>query len=156
MRGALVFLPLVISCSREAPDLREWRPSDHDHTQTPNANQVAPGSDAGRPSMAKMLGVEEVVLTTWRTQCVTCHGLIGQGDGPQGAAVKARSFSEPGWQGSVTDEALVASIRNGKGAMPAFPTLPETTVVGLVKLIRRMAPQSPPPTSDAAAPDAAP
>lgn len=144
----------LLSCSREAPDLRAWQPSDHDHTENPGQNQVAPGSDAGAPSMARMLGVDEVVLTTWRAQCVTCHGLIGQGDGPQGGVTGARSFGDGAWQASLSDEQLSRSIREGKGAMPSFAALPESTVAGLVKLVRRMGPAKavtpPAPSGDAA------
>jgi hypothetical protein len=74
---------------------------------------------------------------------------------------KPRDLSDPAWQLSVTDEAIAAAIRNGKGRMPAFP-LPEATVQNLVALIRllggqgqaRPATSGPPP--GASAPGSAP
>jgi mono/diheme cytochrome c family protein len=121
-------------CNESPPDLREWRPKDHDHTQNPNAAQVEVG-DAAAEAPAAKLGLDDVTLVAWRNSCTTCHGTLGRGDGPQGPMVKAADLSSPTWQASVTDDAIASVIRDGKGRMPSFD-LPSSTVQGLVRLIR--------------------
>lgn len=131
---AVAALAVALGCQRDPEDLREWVPSDHDNSEqdTPPANQTPDTSDS--PSQGQF-GIDEVTIVAWRRNCVSCHGQIGRGDGPQGAMVKARDLTDPEWQRSVTDDQIVAVIRQGKGSMPAFP-LPENTVEGLVRLIR--------------------
>jgi len=123
----------LIGCDRDPPDLREWRLSDHDHTSNPNSDQVeVDQNDAGAGGM---LGISEVIVVAWRQNCVTCHGTIGRGDGPQGRMLRATDLTKPDWQSGITDENIARVIRTGKGTMPAF-NLPDTTVEGLVRLIR--------------------
>jgi mono/diheme cytochrome c family protein len=133
--AASALLLVVLGCSRAPTDLREWTVSDHDHTQDPSGTQVA----ANQPSSAGMFGISEVVLAAWRQNCTTCHGAIGRGDGPQAAMTKPRDLTDPGWQATVSDDDIASVIRTGRGAMPAFP-LPESTVDGLVRLVRLLDP----------------
>ena len=128
--GSLL-LPLVLGCSRAPDDLREWKASDHDHTSQPGTEQVP----ENQPSSGGMFGISEVVLAAWKQNCTTCHGVVGRGDGPQGPMTKARDLSDPDWQSSASDADIASAIKNGKGAMPPFP-LPDSTVEGLVKLVR--------------------
>jgi mono/diheme cytochrome c family protein len=131
----LALLPLVAACNSAPPDLRPWRPSDHDHTSEPGNNQVVGGPDAGvDPELAKH-GLNEVAIVAWEQNCVRCHGRFGRGDGPQGAMVHASDLTSPRVQGATTDEQLLATIKNGRGLMPAFP-LPDETLKMLVQLIR--------------------
>jgi hypothetical protein len=102
-----------------------------------------------------MLGIDEVVLTTWKQKCTICHGMIGQGDGPRGRETGARNLGDAAWQSTVSDDVLAASIRDGKGNMPA-QALPDSTIAGLVQLVRKMAPQLAPAGSAAPAPSGAP
>jgi hypothetical protein len=134
-RAWLLSLGLIFTsaCDRQAPDLREWRASDHDHTQNPGSDQVAGGPDAG--SELAEHGLNEVVLVAWDQNCVRCHGRFGRGDGPQGSMVRATDLTNPRWQATATDDGIVKVIREGRGLMPAFP-LPETTLLSFVKLIR--------------------
>jgi cytochrome c oxidase cbb3-type subunit 3 len=118
-------------CDRAPDDLREWKASDHDHTEQPGSGQVP----ANQPSSGGMFGISEVALAAWKQNCTTCHGIIGRGDGPQGPMTKARDLTDPEWQKSVSDADIASSIKNGRGAMPAFP-LPDSTIEGLVKLTR--------------------
>jgi cytochrome c oxidase cbb3-type subunit 3 len=148
---ALTFaLTITTACSRPADALPEWRPSDHDHAVEPTggldtgrASPNAGGDDRGTTSpggAADVLashGIDEVILTTWTGQCATCHGTIGRGDGPQAALVGAPDLSRPDWHASIKDEDIARSIRGGKNRMPAFD-LPESTLGGLVRLIRLM------------------
>lgn len=57
--------------------------------------------------------------------CGTCHGNIGQGDGPAAAAlpVKPRNFADAAWQGSVDDDYLVKVIREGGAAVGKSPMM---------------------------------
>lgn len=144
-RRRLLLVPLLFlisACSRNPKDLRVWRPSDHDRTdQNAQAAQAAqesssqPSGDLAAP--AKMLGVDQVVLVTWRQDCTRCHGMLGRGDGPQGAMFGARDLSDPAWQASASDAEITTAITKGKGKMPAFD-LPASTVKGLVHLVRMM------------------
>src|SRR4051812_2199251 len=96
-RLASVWLPLcatflalgVLACS-SAGDVREWRPSDHKHTEeqsgagSPQAPQVSGSAEPTLP------GLDPVTIATWQRACLSCHGQLGRGDGPQAAMVKAR------------------------------------------------------------------
>src|SRR6266508_13480 len=115
---ALILSALAPACSKAQSDVREWRASDHDHTSGPNSGQAGPESAGAE---AANQGVDEVTIVAWKQNCVTCHGIIGAGDGPQGAAVRAANLTAPAWQASVTDEQIADTIRSGKGVMPAFP-----------------------------------
>ncbi len=135
-RALRLVLSLVwLSCSacNDAPaDLRPWRPSDHDHTANPNADQVQV-TDAGSAEPGH--GLDDVTIVAWQQNCTSCHGALGRGDGPQGPMLHAADLSRSEWQAATTDEAIAATIRQGRGKMPAFP-LPEATIARLVQLIR--------------------
>lgn len=62
---------------------------------------------------------------TWSSLCATCHGPTGHGDGPAGQALvpKPRSFSEPGWQDSVTDAHIRKIILEGGAAVGKSPLM---------------------------------
>jgi len=124
----------TVACNVAPADLRPWKATDHDHTENPNADQVQV-TDAG--SANSKLGLDDVTVVAWQQNCVSCHGALGRGDGPQGQLVHAADLSRPDWQASITDEAIAATIRQGRGRMPAF-NLPDVTVVHLVALIRML------------------
>jgi cytochrome c oxidase cbb3-type subunit 3 len=138
----------LVGCGKTPDDLREWKTSDHDHTQEPGSGQVP----ANQPSSGGMFGISEVALAAWKQNCTTCHGIIGRGDGPQGPMTKARDLTDPAWQASVSDADIASSIKNGRGAMPAFP-LPDSTIEGLVKLTRLLDRSRPVREADAGASD---
>jgi mono/diheme cytochrome c family protein len=124
-----------LGCNERPSDVREWRATDHDHTENPSNSQVqVDPNDAGAPAVP---GLEDVTIVTWGQNCTPCHGELGRGDGPRGPMLKATNLSDPAWQGSVTDQQIAASIKLGKGAMPAFK-LPDVTIANLVKLVRMM------------------
>lgn len=72
---------------------------------------------------------------TWRTQCAPCHGLLGRGDGPQGAFVHAPDLTLPDWQSKVSDAQIATIITTGKNRMPKFD-FPADVLSGLVARIR--------------------
>jgi hypothetical protein len=138
-RAALPFLWLTalacFGCNERQSDVREWRPTDHDHTENPGSSQVqVDPKDAGAPAVP---GLEDVTIVAWGQNCTPCHGELGRGDGPRGPMLKATNLSDPAWQSAVTDQQIAATIKLGKGAMPAFK-LPDVTIVNLVKLVRMM------------------
>jgi mono/diheme cytochrome c family protein len=133
---SLSLAAFTFACNSAPADLRPWKATDHDHTANPNAGQVQV-TDAG--SANAKLGLDDVTIVAWQQNCTTCHGPLGRGDGPQGQLVHASDLTRPDWQASITDEAIAATIRQGRGRMPAF-NLPEVTVTHLVALIRMLDP----------------
>jgi cytochrome c oxidase cbb3-type subunit 3 len=128
---AVVVLSAALACACDrAPSsdgLKEWTAADHDGEKkaAAGAKQAPKGESAG-PSLADV---------TWRSQCASCHGPGGHGDGPQGPMFKAADLSSEDWQSKATDQEIAAAIANGKGRMPKFD-LPEDIVKGLVVRVR--------------------
>jgi cytochrome c oxidase cbb3-type subunit 3 len=138
--AAFVSCARALGCTRAADDLREWKPSDHRHTSEskseadPEAPQVTGSAEPPLP------GLDEVTIATWRRACVTCHGQLGRGDGPQGPMVRARDLSDSAWQAATSAAQMKESITKGRGKMPPF-SLPAATLEGLVQLIRLFDPE---------------
>ncbi len=146
---------LTAACDRDGEGLREWSPQDHDHQTTPSAGQV--DTSQQRPGLEEH-GLSDVILASWKQNCVTCHGPVGRGDGPQGPMVRPPDFTNPVWQKNAMDDHMRRTITRGRGAMPGFAHLPEETVDGLIRLVRllnRDRPASDRPASDRPAPDRA-
>jgi mono/diheme cytochrome c family protein len=117
-----------------AANLPVWSPNDHDRSD--EKEKVASGAQAAAAtSGSKEDGNRVLVETTWRTQCATCHGFAGHGDGPNGPMVKATDLTLPEWQSSRSDAEISSAITQGKGRMPKFD-LPPNVVAGLVARIR--------------------
>lgn len=134
---ALLALAALAACSRapKGEALPEWTAADHDQSDKPAANagargrKVAGGGDAGLP------GVGDVA---WQAQCVTCHGVGGKGDGPQGPMLKATDLTAEAWQAKVSDAEIAQAITQGKnGRMPKFD-LPPPVVDALVAKVRAL------------------
>ncbi len=123
---------VALGCSQDPSDLRPWRPSDHGHTNNPNAAQV---NTAATNQAEVPPGLDDVTVVTWRRNCTRCHGAVGRADGPQAPMYKPTDLSDPRWQASATDDAIAAVIKSGRGKMPAFD-LPAQTISNLVKLVR--------------------
>ena len=71
-------------------------------------------ASAVSPALAQTSGAD-----TYKSKCQMCHGADGSGNTPAGKAMKARSFSSPEVL-KESDADLLAIIKNGKNAMPAF------------------------------------
>lgn len=87
-------------------------------------------------------GVNDVVFAAWKANCVTCHGLTGKGDGPQGPMMRPPDMTSAAWQRTRIESEMAHAIKNGRGRMPSFAHLPEKTIDGLVKLVRMLGPDA--------------
>jgi mono/diheme cytochrome c family protein len=150
--SSLSFVCILGACKERPADLREWRATDHDHTENPNSGQVQ--VDPAASAAPAVPGLEDVTIVAWQQNCTQCHGQLGRGDGPRGPMLKATNLSDPAWQAAASDEQIARVIKEGKGAMPPFK-LPDGTIANLVKLVRMMnAARLTPPGESAAAPSA--
>ena len=123
---------LLVACNKEpkADTLPVWTPADHDQSDTTGGGAVAPPSS---PPPAR--SPAELGLALWEKQCALCHGQTGRGDGPMASAVRPPNMTAAGWQKGKTDAQLMESIRNGKGAMPAFK-LPDDVMKAAIAVVR--------------------
>lgn len=76
-------------------------------------------------------------------QCVACHGLQGQGDGPRAfsAAIKPRNLRDEAWKFGEDDESVRKIILKGgpNGVMPAFESaLNKSEVEVVLRYIRQL------------------
>jgi high-affinity iron transporter len=77
-------------------------------------------------------------------RCATCHGAAGRGDGLAGRSLEPppRDYADRGWQASISDDEIGATIRRGgaatgrSAAMPAHPDLSDAELRDLVAYIR--------------------
>jgi cytochrome c oxidase cbb3-type subunit 3 len=136
-----------IGCDRTPPNLREWKASDHDRTEEQSPSRSAAQRAQPNASASPNATLVEV---TWRNQCVSCHGVLGRGDGPQGPMVHAPDLTMAEWQTKVSDQQIGQVILNGKNRMPKFD-LPIDVVSGLVSRIRASRAKSSPAAKSAGA-----
>jgi mono/diheme cytochrome c family protein len=120
---------LVFWSGRTSGDVREWTPDDHDQPASAQGQPSPQGKPRGQDNG------ENLVELAWSRQCAACHGPQGHGDGPQGPMVQAPDLSRAEWQGRVTDDDILQTIRKGRNKMPAFD-LPPSVLQGLVQRIR--------------------
>lgn len=116
---------------------REWTAADHDRAeegQTKPGGAVAP---AAKQPPTKEQEARNLADLTWRTQCASCHGAEGRGDGPSGPMVQAPSIADAAFQARATDADIAAVIKNGRGRMPKFD-LPDPLVAALVTRVRSL------------------
>jgi mono/diheme cytochrome c family protein len=77
---------------------------------------------------------------TVETNCVSCHGPGGKGDGPAAAALPPPKPAN--WTSDVvqkqSDGEIFWKISNGRGAMPPWKHLPETERWEIVNYIRTL------------------
>ena len=73
------------------------------------------------------------------TNCASCHGASGKGDGPAAAALSPKPAN---WTGDKTkketDGELFWKISNGRGPMPPWKHLPEKERWSIVNYIREL------------------
>jgi mono/diheme cytochrome c family protein len=73
------------------------------------------------------------------TNCVSCHGASGKGDGPAAAALnpKPADWTSPKVQGE-SDGSLFWKISNGRGPMPPWKHLPDKDRWDLVAYVKSL------------------
>jgi cytochrome c oxidase cbb3-type subunit 3 len=136
--GALVVGVFAFWSGRPPADTREWSPSDHDQPAGQPGQPVPPSQPTpvrAKPPPQPQQEASELAEMAWGRSCVTCHGESGRGDGPQGMMVRAPDLTRADWQGRVTDDEILQTIRSGRNNMPKFD-LPPAVLDGLVKRIR--------------------
>jgi mono/diheme cytochrome c family protein len=111
--------------------LKEWSLQDHDKKDNAGQQAAPQGGASSAADQAQML-----IEMSWAQSCMPCHGPTGHGDGPKGSLVKAPDLTDPAWQAKTTDADIVKQIREGKGLMPKFDTLPDPVVEGFIARIR--------------------
>jgi quinoprotein glucose dehydrogenase len=80
----------------------------------------------------------------YQAQCSACHGINRAGSPPAIPALR-------GIEGILTDEEVAATIRQGRGRMPAFSGLSDDEVKALVRYLTREPQQQGPPRPNARA-----
>jgi len=83
----------------------------------------------------------ELGAKVYSTRCALCHGAKGNGDGPAAAGLnpKPRAHTDKAYMSTLTDEQIVAVIRNGKGTMPAWgKILSEEEIQAVAKHVREL------------------
>jgi len=81
-------------------------------------------ASAGAPAPPAAVSLE-LGEKVFRQRCVVCHGETGHGDGAAAAALNPhpRNFHDAAYMKSRTDDELLLTIHNGKGAMPAWKSV---------------------------------
>lgn len=145
--GALLIWTIACSSGKgtakpaaEKPAAAPTQPS----TPAPQAKADASSPWAGvTPTAANIKEAKSV----FKTNCATCHGMNGSGDGPAAAGLKPkpRDYHDQAWQKTVTDEHIEKTIVDGgaavglSGVMPPHPDLKNKpgVVVALKDMIRK-------------------
>jgi mono/diheme cytochrome c family protein len=74
----------------------------------------------------------------YSAKCAMCHGADGLSNSPAGKALGAKSLKDPAVV-KATDAALTATIKNGKGKMPAFSgKLSDAQIKGVLAYVRTL------------------
>jgi len=56
---------------------------------------------------------------TYKAKCQMCHGATGAADTPTAKMLKVKALADPEMK-KLTAEAMIASVKNGKGKMPSY------------------------------------
>jgi len=98
---------------------------------------VAPPEEKSLKNPVKGVGDAKKLV---ETNCVTCHGASGHGDGPAAAALpppKPANWTSDAVQ-KQSDGEIFWKITNGRGAMPPWKHLPEKERWEIVNYIRTL------------------
>ena len=94
-------------------------------------------------SFAAVSALAEPAADIWSAQCAKCHGADGAGKTKIGQKMKIKDYSDPKIQADLTDDAILAAIKNGvtengKERMKAFSDLSDDDVKALVVYVRSL------------------
>lgn len=126
----LLVAALLVGCSPDRGPVREWAPADHDQEIGPSRTQVT------QKTMTDEEDARSLAETAWQRDCTKCHGPDGHGDGPQGPMVQAPDITKADLIDKLSDDDIAKLIKEGKNKMPAFPSLPDRVIKGLVGRVR--------------------
>lgn len=118
------------SCNAPRAGLRDWRPEDHDSGARSGA--------VAAPRAATPPGADDLaaIRALFNTQCASCHGEQGHGDGPMAAMFRPADLASQPVQAK-SDAELTRVIAAGRNRMPAFgDRLPPDAYPLLIRLIR--------------------
>jgi len=101
---------------------------------------VAPAAEKGKKNpLASDKKIVDQGAKLAQTNCVSCHGAKGKGDGVAAAALSPKPAD---WTSKrvqeETDGELFWKISNGRGAMPPWKHLPENDRWALIRFIRSL------------------
>jgi mono/diheme cytochrome c family protein len=133
-----------IACSRKAEPPAD---SGTSSTATPPPSDAGSTPPAGT-STSSTTGTADASAVTanldlgeqvFKQRCALCHGPDGHGNGPGAAALnpKPRNYHDAKYMNSKTDAELLATIHNGKGAMPAWKAILSETQMKSVLMYER-------------------
>jgi mono/diheme cytochrome c family protein len=112
--------------------------SQQSNTEQPTSTQTTPP-----PSPAPAGTTDgDLGARVYAQRCALCHGPEGKGDGAAAAGLnpKPRNHTDGAYMNSRTNDQLLAVIRNGKGAMPAWGSvLSEEEIQAVLKHVRTLA-----------------
>ena len=82
--------------------------------------------DDAKPKDDPAAAAKQEAAKIWEARCVNCHGAQGKGDGPGAATLdpKPRSFADPAWQGTASDEQITQIILEGGMGVQMSPSMP--------------------------------
>jgi mono/diheme cytochrome c family protein len=122
---------------RSVQRLRAWRRV----LATALALSTAAIAACAQPAPASQQAPEIHGPQLFEQACAKCHGPDGTGGLPMAAnGPKPINLRDPEWQRGRSDDAIVAAIRDGRGAMPPFDgVLTSQQITALARHVRTLA-----------------
>jgi mono/diheme cytochrome c family protein len=131
------------ACSKKAEPPADTSGSTSNTTTPPSdtsAKAPAATNTSGTTADANAVTANlELGEQVYKQRCALCHGPDGHGNGPGAAALnpKPRNYHDAKYMNSKTDAELLATIHNGKGAMPAWKAVLSETQMKSVLMYER-------------------
>ena len=111
------------------------------HSKMKNMDHwTAPEAELARKNPVKMSDESMMAgAELFQSNCASCHGVNGEGDGPTGAYLKPKPANLRAMAGAHPDGDFAYKIKMGRGSMPGWKnTLSDTEVWHLVNYIKAM------------------
>lgn len=87
----------------------------------------------------KRKGAASKGRAVYTANCARCHGGDGMGHTNMGEIMQAPDLTDAGWQGRRSAARMIASVTNGRGAMPAFKKkLSKSDIAAAVAYVRTL------------------
>lgn len=138
--SAFVFLGIFVGLT--ASDML-----DREVTEPVKVSESGGGADMGDVSKLAKPTPELIAegKKLYATNCASCHGADGKGDGPAAAAFnpKPRNFTSGEWKQGGKPSQLFHTLSTGMGSMPSFAAMPAEQRWAMVHYIRTLSPNRP-------------